>query len=152
MASRPTSDKIIQRKYSDFINSFKANPVSGQLGTVVNENSVKQAVKNIVLTNKGERLYKSDFGGDVYRMLFENVTDQSILLAQAQIRTSLKAYEPRIDLISVTINSKDEVSSISTSSERAQYLDQNALIINVVYRIINTEQVQNVNIAVERLR
>lgn len=152
MASRPTSDSITTRKYSDFINSFSANPVSGQLGVVVNEASVKQSVRNIVLTNRGERIYKRDFGGDIYKLLFENATTQTILLAEAQIRTALKAYEPRIDVLAVNVNTIDSKSPTTEMISRFNLLDQNALLINVVYRIINTEQTQNISITVERLR
>lgn len=140
MAERPTQSKITSRIYSDFATAFLANPVSGQLGTVVNEASVKQAVRNIVLTNRGERLYKSDFGGDIYRLLFENATPSTLLFAQVQIVNALQRYEPRINIINVNINQDPTL------------IDQNIAVINVVYRIINTEQNQNVTVTVERLR
>lgn len=141
MAERPTSTKITKRVYADFFTQFLANPVSGQLATVVNEASVKQAVKNIVLTNQGERLYKADLGGDIYKLLFENATPTTLTLAQVKIINALQRYEPRINIISVSINEEDQSA-----------IDNNLVIINIVYRVINTEQNQNVTVAVERLR
>jgi hypothetical protein len=44
--------------YSDFLNSFAKTPVGEQLARVLNERSINQALKNIILTNRGERLFQ----------------------------------------------------------------------------------------------
>ena len=155
MALRPTSDKIEQKIYSDFVTNMQPNPVSGQLGIVVNEASVKQSIKNIILTNKTERIYKMDLGSDLYKLLFENLTEETAVLAEAQVRTALKTYEPRIDVISVNVifpNNRGIRGTQNNLLPKFEYVDQNVLIINVVYRIINTGQQDTIQVAVERLR
>lgn len=155
MTERPTSDKLERRIYSDFTTNMQPNPVTGELGVVVNEASVKQSIRNIVLTNKTERIYKMDLGADLYKLLFENLTDETALLAEAQVRTALKTYEPRIDVISVNVIFPDSRGVRGTQGNllpKFEYVDQNVLIINVVYRIINTSQQDTIQVAVERLR
>jgi hypothetical protein len=58
--------------YSDFSNSFSKHPITKELVTVKNEDSIRQAFKNLILTNIGERPFNPFFGSNVNRTLFEN--------------------------------------------------------------------------------
>ena len=51
--------------------SFKANPNNRDFGAVKNENAIKQAVRNLLLTAFGERPYQPDIGSRVKGLLFE---------------------------------------------------------------------------------
>ena len=53
--------------------SFKFNPLSGDLIALKNENAIARAVRNIVSTTPGEKLFDPDFGSSVGEILFENV-------------------------------------------------------------------------------
>lgn len=157
MSIRPTSsDRRTTRKYSDIQTLFQVNPITGGISTVVNDDSIKQAVRNIVLTNKGERPYNGNLGGDLYKLLFENIDEQVEALAKIQIQTALQRYEPRIDVVSVGIIGPDPSAQIFEQvvrgSERIPIPSENHITINVVYRIINTQENRNINIVVERLR
>ena len=57
--------------YSDFMVNFTAHPISGNLLKVKNEDAVKMAVKNRVMTGFSERLYNPFIGSNVKRKLFE---------------------------------------------------------------------------------
>ncbi len=41
------------------------------ISPVTNEESIKQSIRNIVLTAPGEKLFNPKFGSSVYKMLFE---------------------------------------------------------------------------------
>ena len=74
MASRITStglqSEIEQEIYRDIPMSFNVHPVTGNMKLVANAESIRQSVKNIVLTNFYERPYQPELGGDVLAQLF----------------------------------------------------------------------------------
>lgn len=50
-----TPIKVKREVYSDFTMDMFRNPVSNDLARRTNENAVKEAVKNLILTDRGER-------------------------------------------------------------------------------------------------
>ena len=57
--------------FSDFLDDFTAHPVTGDIVRIKNENSIRQSVKNLVMTSMGERPFQSYIGSNVYNSLFE---------------------------------------------------------------------------------
>ena len=51
---------------------MKANPNTEDFSIVKNENAIKQAMKNLLLTQFGERPFQPKTGSRVKSMLFEN--------------------------------------------------------------------------------
>ena len=94
----------VSKSFKDVSMSFKFNPLSGDLIALKNENAIARAVRNIVLTTPGEKLFDPDFGSSVSEILFENVDDITAVSIEDEIKSSLKNYEPRVELINVTVN------------------------------------------------
>jgi phage baseplate assembly protein W len=88
-----------QTTYSDFLTSFAKSPFSGQLVTTKNDDSIKQSLKNLIMTNYGERFFNPTFGSEVYSSLFEPL-DQTDLLVE-RITYSIDNFEPRVQLVSI---------------------------------------------------
>ena len=66
------SPNDIQQTYlSDFATDFARNPVTGFLAKVNNEQDAKQMLRNLILTNVGERFYQPRVGSKVYSLQFE---------------------------------------------------------------------------------
>ena len=94
----------VSKSFKDVSMSFKFNPLSGDLITLKNENAIARAVRNIVLTTPGEKFFDPDFGSSVSEILSENVDDITAVSIEDEIKSSLKNYEPRVELINVTVN------------------------------------------------
>ena len=94
----------VSKSFKDVSMSFKFNPLSGDLITLKNENAIARAVRNIVLTTPGEKFFDPDFGSSVSEILFENVDDITAVSIEDEIKSSLKNYEPRVELINVNVN------------------------------------------------
>ena len=94
----------VSKSFKDLSMSFKFNPLSGDLITLKNENAIARAVRNIVSTTPGEKLFDPDFGSSVSEILFENVDDITAVSIEDEIKSSLKNYEPRVELINVNVN------------------------------------------------
>ena len=93
----------VSKSFKDLSMSFKFNPLSGDLITLKNENAIARAVRNIVLTTPGEKFFDPDFGSSVGEILFENVDDITAVSIEDEIKSSLKNYEPRVELIDVNV-------------------------------------------------
>ena len=94
----------VSKSFKDVSMSFKFNPLSGDLIALKNENAIARAVRNIVLTTPGEKFFDPDFGSSVSEILFENVDDITAVSIEDEIKSSLKNYEPRVELINVTVD------------------------------------------------
>lgn len=123
--------------YTDFHKDMTQNPISEDVALKTNEESVKEAIKNLILTDKGERLMQPTIGGNIRAMLFENNTPATIKLIQDQIETVIREYEPRASIIEVNVQSS---------------LDENKIQVTVYFYINNNEQPISVSVFLERIR
>ena len=94
----------VSKGFKDLSMSFKFNPLSGDLIALKNENAIARAVRNIVLTTPGEKLFDPDFGSNIGEILFENVDEITAVSIEDEIKSSLKNYEPRVELIDVNVD------------------------------------------------
>jgi phage baseplate assembly protein W len=123
--------------YSDFSNNFTKHPVTNELVLLKNEDSVRQAVKNVILTSINERYFNPFFGSNVNRVLFENFDPFVLEDLRTYINLALNNFEPRVKLVNVTILDNS---------------DKNALSISIVFSIINNPNLQKVSIFLKRVR
>lgn len=99
MSERATKFTIETKKveyYSDFPTNFDRNPLTGYLARVTNEESVKQSLRNLILTMWDERFYNAYVGSRLRRLLFEPmdaVTEEAIRM---EILNTIKNDEPRV--------------------------------------------------------
>ena len=84
--------------------SFKTNPLNDDLIGLKNTNAIARSLKNIVFTQPGEKFFNPDFGSRISESLFENVDDVSALAIEDEIRSSIINFEPRVNLLDVSVN------------------------------------------------
>ena len=123
--------------FSDFNTSLAKHPIKGDLAVKTDVDAVKQSVKNLVLTNKMERPFQPTIGCDIRKLLFENISPMTIVMAKQTIVETIERHEPRCNIINVKA-SADE--------------DSNALFITIVFSVINNTDVQELNLVLERVR
>ena len=114
----------VSKSFKDLSMSFKFNPLSGDLITLKNENAIARAVRNIVSTTPGEKLFDPEFGSTVSEILFENLNDITAVSIRDEIRSSLRNYEPRVELIDVNVDPN---------------FDENQFDVLIKYRIIGVD-------------
>ena len=123
--------------YSDFFKDMTQSLVNADLARKVDENSVKESVRNLVLTNRGERLFQPEIGCDIRQLLFENVSADTIIIAKEIIRTTIENYEPRCNIIGIDILAS---------------LDSNDIGIIITFNIINREEPVVLTLTLDRVR
>ncbi len=127
----------IESVYSDFHKDLTVNPFSNDLALKKDEEAVKEALKNIIFMDKGEKLFQPTFGGNIRAMLFELNTPVTLKLIQEQIKTTINNYEPRVELIDVEVYS---------------LIDNNNVVIKIIYALRNREEQLQVEFVLERVR
>jgi phage baseplate assembly protein W len=131
----PRSKKITI--YTDFKKNLEVSPVSQDITLLKDEDAVKEAIQNLILTDRGERLMQPNLGGNIRAMLFENITPAVLTLIEDQIRTTIELYEPRAELIDVIVTSN---------------IDDNIVKVTIVFYVKNNQQPISVDVFLERTR
>ena len=82
--------------FKDINITFKKHPVTDDLVVSRDASAIKQAIVNLLLTNKGERLMNPDYGSDIRSYLFEPLDFGTANAITTNIRYSIDRWEPRI--------------------------------------------------------
>lgn len=123
--------------FSDLHKDMTQNPLSEDLALKRDEEAIKESIKNLILTNRGERLMQPLLGGNVQAMLFENNTPATIKLIQEQVKTVIRQYEPRATLIDVIVRSS---------------VDESTVEVEIYFYINNIVEPISVTVFLERIR
>lgn len=123
--------------YSDVRKDMFANLVNADVSRKNDEEAVKESIKNLVLTDTGERLFQPNIGCDVRRQLFNNFTPQTKFSIENSITTTINQYEPRCQLISVDARPSQ---------------DENSILITIVFNVINIAEPVELVLTLERAR
>lgn len=99
---RRTALSATPELYSDFDISFRANPVTGSLVRVTNDDAVLQSMENIVLAMRGEWAHHPTLGSKLHKLLFEPLDPVTASSVVEVVRASLATNEPRAQILSVT--------------------------------------------------
>lgn len=94
----------VSRAFRDIGSSLQINPINRDLITIQNETAIARSIRNLIFTEPGERFFNPNLGSRVTKLLFENFDEISAQLVKTEIEETIKNYEPRVDLIDVTVN------------------------------------------------
>ncbi len=113
-----------QLSYKDINITFKKHPVTDDLVVSKDASAIKQAIVNLLLTNKGERLMNPTYGSDIRSYLFEPMDYGTANQIKNNIRDTIETFEPRI-----------RVRQISATPN----FDDNGFDITMTYSIVGTD-------------
>lgn len=113
------------------------NPMSGDLGMFVNAASIKQSLRNLILTNKYERRINPSLGSNITASLFENMDGSTASTIAGAIRDTVANYEPRVNLINVSCQPSPS---------------QNAMAVTITYSIMQFPGRQTLQVTLNRIR
>lgn len=86
-----------------------------QLGEVMmssDEQDIQQSLSVILSTKLGERVMLPSFGCNLDDLLFENLDLTTETLAKERIKDAILYYEPRINLLSISIDESQELEGV----------------------------------------
>ena len=123
--------------YSDIDLKFSPQPSTGDISLVLDNRAVIASVRNLLLTNFYDRPWQPSLGSNMSQLLFENVDNLMETTIAQEIKNVIKNFEPRVNLIDVTVIASDE---------------NNSIYISVVFKIVNTERPITLDFILERTR
>ena len=129
-----------QRKeivYKDLGLSFIPHPVTKNVAVLKNEDAVKRAIRNLILTNQGEQFFNELYGGNITSLLFENFSPITVMEIKASVIDTVQVYEPRATILDVDVIAQP---------------DSNSIKINIVFQINDSPTASTLTFTVERVR
>ena len=113
-----------QLSYKDINITFKKHPVTDDLVVSKDASAIKQAIVNLLLTNKGERLMNPTYGSDIRSYLFEPMDFGTANQIKNNIRDTIETFEPRIRVLQISATPN---------------FDDNGFDITMTYNVIGTD-------------
>jgi len=123
--------------YKDLNLDFSQNIATKDIQKVLDIESVKRSVRNLINLNHYEKPFHPEIGSNLRGMLFENITPQISHYIAKQIELLIRNYEPRCRLVEV-VNKPD--------------LRKNGYSVSISFYVINTPNPVQVETFLERLR
>ena len=125
------------RVYKDLDLNFKAHPVTKDVVKRTGNAAIVGALKNLILTNIGEKPFQPNFGSRIRGLLFEDVSFITANIIQTEIGNSIKNYEPRVGVDAIRVQANPE---------------QNRYDITIRFFINNLEAPVTINFYLEKVR
>lgn len=124
------------KQYTDIDLTFEAK-TTGDVYKKTDAAAVKQAIKNLLLTNYGEKPFDPYYGGDLNRFLFQLDSEFDEIEIQDRVANAIVMYEPRALLreVKATIRS-----------------DNNSVDVMVRFQVVNTLEEVVLTVSLTRLR
>ena len=112
------------RAFKDISMSLLLNPLTRDVVDIKNETPIARSVRNLILTEPGERLFGNQIGSKVSKSLFENIDVTSAAIIKNEIINTIENYEPRVILTDVIID---------------PMFDDNAFNVSIFYNIVGID-------------
>ncbi len=93
------------------------------------ETDIRESIRIILATAKGERLMRPEFGCDIHKYVFSAATPATLNLIESSVREALVRWEPRIDIESIEARTDDR--------------DPSKVLIEIEYRVRTTNSLSN---------
>lgn len=124
-------------RYSDIPINLQVHPIKGDLLTITNADAIKRSIKNLLLTDRGERFFKPFLGAGLKTYLFENISSDIAYLIKEEVTLTIQNYEKRANVIRVNVVANPDYNSYSVS---------------VIFSIINNPEPITLDLILERIR
>ena len=91
------------KDYVDMDMDFDKHPAHGDLTQVKKSTAISRSLKNIIMTNPGERLFQPDVEGGLGPLMFEQFNDLTTSRIESKIRQAIGKFEPRANVQSINV-------------------------------------------------
>jgi len=81
--------------------------ITRKIAIAAYEQDIKEAIRIILSTAKGERVMRPDFGSGIHDLVFASMSTAMIGLLESNVREALTTWEPRIELLKVEVSTDE---------------------------------------------
>jgi len=135
-----TNNVSVSRKvqYKDIDLTLAVKPTSGDVYKKLDAASVKQAVKNLIMTNELEKPFRPNYGANLRELLFELADYGDDYIVEERIINSIQRFEPRAEIVDIRVSEVDGY--------------KNTIDTTITFKILNTSEVVEFTTNLARLR
>lgn len=123
--------------YSDLDFGFYMNPVTDDVAKKLDDNAIKQSLKNLILMKKFDSPFHPEICSQITDSLFENITPVMIAAIKRAITYTVENFEPRVNLTTVDVQPDP---------------DHNALYVTLNYQIVASGTQSSYSFTINRTR
>ena len=125
------------RQYTDLNLLFNINPVTKDVTKKIDEEAVKASLRNLIQTRNYERPFHPEIGCQISSLLFENFSPITVQVMKKTIQDVVQKFEPRVRLLDLKIRDNS---------------DKNEILVDIIFKIINSERPITLTTAISRVR
>ena len=123
------------RSFKDLSVGFTRNANTKDVAIVKNDNAIKQAVKNLILTVPGEKPFQPEIGSRISELLFETLDPFTSDSIKQEVINTISQYEPRVRIINVFVKAN---------------FDKNSFDVELRYQIVGLPPVESIEFVLQR--
>lgn len=123
-------------KYADIRTNLSVHPISGDLLRFIDEDAITCQIKNLIFTDKYERLWDPTIGAGIPQTLFDNFGAESEEMLRIRIEDTINKHVKRAKLLEV----------------RIKYDNNNGYSATIIYRPLNQVEPVTLTVILTRTR
>ncbi len=105
----------VSQTFKDISASFQVNPINDDLIAVKNATAIARSLRNLIMTQQGERFFNPLLGSQVTGLPFENMDELTASAIKDEITTTINNFEPRVDLTEVDVSPNQDNSEFNVT-------------------------------------
>jgi len=114
------------KTFTDISLNFEPNVITKDVSVLKDTRAISNAIKNLILFQHGEVPFSPSVGSKVSGLLFENADMATASIIEKEVRETITAHEPRVELVEVDADADP---------------DENGINLSIQYKIVGYEQV-----------
>lgn len=126
-----------ESRYSDLDLDFTMNPLTKDVSLKYDAEAVKRSLRNLIFTQRYERLFQPDINSGINNLLFENFGSIQVVTLRSRIEQTIVNFEPRVTEVNVNVYENQELHHLT---------------IEIQFRVRNTPGLQELSIDLQRVR
>ena len=123
--------------FSDIPNEFLVHPTKKDLVSKTDDLAVRQSIRNLVNLGIGGKPFHPEIAVGLDRILFEQVSPILIATVRRNLTSIIERFEPRAKVLNL---------------EFAEEENGGALVITLIYQVVNTQKAQTIDFYFDRIR
>ena len=131
MATQP------QSRFSDLDLDFTINPLTKDVSLKYDAEAVKRSLRNLIFTQRYERLFQPDINSGINNILFENYGSIQVVSLRNRIEQTIVNFEPRVTEVIVNVYENQEL---------------HYLTVEIQFRVRNVPGLQELSLDLQRVR
>lgn len=90
----------------------KIDSSTGQIATSDFEQDIRESIRILLATAKGERVMRPEFGCGIHDLVFASINTATLTLIRSSVQDALTIFEPRIDVLNIEVSPEDAANGL----------------------------------------